>query len=128
MGRFKNVFISIPWVVVLTRSTGYVAAADGQNMMNFQASNVNLIDSMILDYGNNNIVQQNANINAYCVFQQHTEMSLNDVEINSHNGYRKDSNKWVFTEAGGMKNNDVANLTSPFKHHANGQELIMPND
>jgi hypothetical protein len=122
---YKNGFISIPLVCVLTRSHDDVDAANGQKMLNFKSSNVNIIDSVIVDYGNDNVIQQNANVNAYLTFKQHTEMSVNDILINDHLGYRKDSTAWNFSAAGGMRNNTLSE--SPFKHHTAGQELLLSN-
>jgi hypothetical protein len=120
---YRNAFVSIPLVAVLTRSADGVA--DGSQLLNFKAGNHTLIDSMIIDYGNDNVIQQSANINSYCTFKQHTEFSLNDVAINGHTGYRKDSRDWTYTAAHGLENN--VGLESPFKHHSAGQELVMDN-
>jgi hypothetical protein len=123
---YRNAFVSIPMVAILTRSAGELTEPDAKKLLNFKASNVNFIDSMIVDYGNDNVIQQNSNISAYCTFKQHTEWSQDDVNINKHLGYRKDSNNWAYTEVGGIQNN-ASVPTDVFKHNDGGKELLLSN-
>jgi hypothetical protein len=123
---YRNAFISIPLVVTLTRSAGDVTEAQAKELIDFKASNVNFIDSMIIDYGNDNVIQQNANIGAYCTFKQHTEWSLDDINVNRHLGYRKDSNEWDFSNGAGLKNNAVVDGRK-FKLNTANQELALSN-
>ena len=125
---YKNAFLSIPVVVTLSRNgaADAVTSGDGHKLLNFKNSNVNLIDSIIIDYGNENVIQQNANINAFCSFVQHTELSENDVLVNGeHIGYRLDSSEWDYDESKGI----VCKGTRPssFKHLDGDQEVVMTN-
>jgi hypothetical protein len=122
---YRNGFVSIPLVCVLTRTADGVA--DGSTLLNFKSGNHTMIDSVIVDYGNDNVIQQSANINAYCSFKQHTEWSQNDVAINSHTGYHKSSNLWQYDDVQGMTNNDDEELPGLFKFHTPDQEKLMPN-
>ena len=111
---YKNGFISIPCVGVVERSAGKgISAAKAKDLIRMKASNASLIDSMITSYGNVNVVQENPNICPYLIFKQHTTMSLNDVEINKHTGYRKDdSDSWGYADDVGIYNNKVENNES----------------
>jgi hypothetical protein len=123
---YRNAFISIPLVVTLVRSAGDVTVDEAKELLDFKASNVNFIDSMIIDYGNDNVIQQNANIGAYCTFKQHTEWSLDDINVNKHLGYRKDSSDWSFKEREGLRNNTVVGGRK-FKNNSDGRELVLSN-
>jgi hypothetical protein len=75
-------------------------------------SNLNLIDSIVVDYGNNNVIQQSARINNYLNFKLHSEMSYDDELLNGPTiGYSKDSpTSWqyhptVSTSGTGICNN-----------------------
>ena len=108
-GRFcdyRDGFISLPLVFTLKR-TSAITVADAKDMLQMKASNLNIIDSISIDYGNESVVQQTRNIAPLLVFKQHTTMSLNDVEINGHHtGYYKPSSEdWSYVAAEGMKNN-----------------------
>ena len=122
---YRNGFISIPVVATIKRSVGDLTEEQGKELLNFKSSNAVFVDSQIVDYGNDNVIQQNSNVAAYLVFKQHTELSINDVLINSHTGYRKDSTDWSYTEASGLRNNH--GLESPFKYHNAGHELLLTN-
>jgi hypothetical protein len=61
-------------------------------LMCLKNSNINLIDSIVIDYGNNNVVQQSSRINNYLNFKLHSEMSYDDELLNGATiGYSKDS-------------------------------------
>ena len=110
---YRNGFVSIPLVTVVESSVDLDADLYGVQM---KSGNHNIIDSIILDYGNNNVIQQNSNINAYLSFKSHTTLSQQDVLINGRTtGYRKDGRNWSFTDTGGMVNNDIA--TNPSMNH-----------
>ena len=124
---YRNAFVSIPMIAILTREAGEgLAEPEGKKLLNFKGSNVNIIDSMIVDYGNDNVIQQNGNISAYLTFKQHTQWSQDDVNVNKHLGYRKDSADWSYSEVGGIQNN-ASVPTDVFKHNDNGKELLLSN-
>lgn len=107
---YKNGFISIPLVTTLTSS---VDMTEDQLAIQMKSGNHNIIDSVIIDYGNNNVVQQNANLNAYLSFKQHTTLSENDIAINGRTtGYRKDQNNWNYKDGTGIVNNHVSSNSS----------------
>jgi len=125
---FKNGYMSIPVVAVVTRSAGDLTAAEGIDLLRFKSGNHTLIDSIAINYGGTSIVQEQPNVNAYLSFKQHSEFSLNDASLNSaHTGYRKDSNNWKYTADEGLMNNDVDELENPFTFHSGGNELVMSN-
>jgi hypothetical protein len=123
---YKNGFISIPLVCTLARSHENVSAADGPNLLDFKASNVNLIDSIVVDYGNNNVVQQNSNISSFCTFVQHTEFSQNEALLNEHTGYRLDSDKWDYDEGMGMTV-QTSHLAPKFDYSDADQSMVLSN-
>ena len=101
---YRNGYISIPVVTVLT-STEIFASADKENGILFKSDYCNIIDSVTIDYGNNNKIQQNANISPYLVFKKHTTFSENDVIVNGPTlGYRKDGYKWDYEDGTGIMN------------------------
>ena len=104
---YRNGYISIPVVTVLTSPTAF-ADADKENGILFKSDYCNIIDSVTIDYGNNNKIQQNANISPYLVFKKHTTFSENDVIVNGPTlGYYKNGHKWEYEYAGaGLKNCD----------------------
>jgi hypothetical protein len=97
---YKNGYISIPTVTILESADADV------DSVRFKNSFLNLIDSITVDYGNNNVVQQSANISPYLVFKQHMALSGDDLVLNDHTGYRKDTNdSWSYTATEGITNN-----------------------
>ena len=125
---YKNGFISIPMVATLSRTDEHLDAAEGFNALKFKSSNLIHIDSMAIDYGNDGVIQQHRNFNAYCVFKQHTTMSENDVTINGPTiGYRKDSEVWNYDNVTGVSNY-TDELVVPVSRHNAQQELVLSND
>jgi len=124
---YKNGFISIPMVAVMSRDGDHQTADEGVVGLKFKNSNLVHIDSMAVEYGNDPVIQQRQNFSAYCIFKQHTELSLNDVEINGPTiGYRKDSNEWDFNDVTGVENN-TTDLVSPFTYYSPQQQKLMSN-
>ena len=119
---YREAVISIPVVVAVSRrktSDGSVFAAgllSGENMIKSLRlkSGASMIDSVTVEYNNSTVIQQRKNISAYSSFKQHSEYSLNDVEINgSSNGYFKPSHLWTFDNARGLISNDCLTSNSP---------------
>ena len=101
---YRNGYISIPTVTVLESSENF-EAKDEENGILFKSDYCNIIDSVTVDYGNNNKIQQNANISPYLVFKKHTTFSQGDVEVNGYTlGYRKDGFYWDYEEGAGIMN------------------------
>ena len=126
---YKNGFVSIPLVTTLTSTVDMTVDNLAVQM---KSGNHNIIDSIIIDYGNNNVVQQNSNLNAYLSFKQHTTLSENDVKINGRTtGYRKDENNWDYKNKTGIVNNHVG-LNPSLDHNSTlyttQQEKVLSNN
>lgn len=103
---YKNAWISIPTVTTV-ESDVPLTAVSGPEAIQYKGSNLNIIDSIVIDYGNNNVIQMNKNINPYLIFKQHNVLSLNDVELNGRTtGYKRHGYNWRFSPEAGMMNND----------------------
>jgi hypothetical protein len=89
-------------------------------MLALKNSNCNLIHSMKVDYNNGQVVQGCDYLNNYLNFIQHTEMSLQDEELNGpFLGYAKDSStSWCYS-----------NTAFPFGHGiCNNSNLLRPSN
>ena len=104
---YREAICLIPCVGRINRTAGPNLSQDeALKAFQMKSSYLNLIDSMIVKYANGDTIQQNANISPYLVFKQHMEMSQDDVNVNSHFGYRKDdSESWFYSANVGMCNN-----------------------
>jgi hypothetical protein len=112
-GDYRNGFISIPVVATVERSAGELSQLQARELLRFKSGNHTLIDSISIKYGNSPVIQEQAGVNAYLSFRQHSEWSLNEALLNSHTGYRKDSTNWSYDNAMGMINNayDLSDTT-----------------
>jgi hypothetical protein len=94
-------FMTIPCVFVVTGTdAGGVINWTAQHrtdtdlLIGFKNSNINLINSIAIDYGNKQCTQATDHINQYLVFKQHEVMSEQDEELNGPIiGYAKDSSE-----------------------------------
>jgi hypothetical protein len=81
---YKNGYITLP--LVLTASgTDFTANNDIRQsdlVLALKNSSLNLVDSLSLDYGNNNVIQQSAKSNCYWNFKINTELSYQDELLN----------------------------------------------
>ena len=112
---YREAVISIPVVVAVSRRKTLNSAVHAPGLLSSEQmikslrlkSGASMIDSVTVEYNNSTAVQQRKNISAYSSFKQHSEYSLNDVEINgSSNGYFKPSHLWTFDAARGLISND----------------------
>ena len=104
---YRNGYISIPTVTVLNTTKDAWDAKDKENGILFKSDYCNIIDSVTIDYGNNNKIQQNANISPYLVFKKHTTFSENDVIVNGPTlGYYGNSYNWIYKDEEGIMNCD----------------------
>ena len=80
-------------------TTGPLAASD--YILALKNSNYNLIHSIQVEYSNSNVVQLTPFINTYLNFKLHSELSLQDEELNGPQiGYSKDtSTSWRYEAA-----------------------------
>jgi hypothetical protein len=114
---YTEAYITIPVVCVVT---GKLTAApntvvnwtadhvkDSDMLLVMKNSNLNLINSCSIEYGNNKVCQQTDRINDYLIFKQHSEMSIQDEELHGPTiGYTKDSaSSWYWSPVNGVCNN-----------------------
>lgn len=130
---YANGFISIPLVTTLVRTASHLNSTEGYEAIKFKAGNTIAIDSLSISYGNGPVIEQLKNIHPYCIFKQHTEMSVNDATINSATtGYRKDSSEWTYNDVYGMKNiherdnpDMTCSIDNPFSLYDNQQRKVI---
>jgi hypothetical protein len=104
-------YFSIPCVFVVTGTTPAVPpndpdpidwtannVKDSDLLIGFKNSNVNLINSIAIDYGNKQCTQASDFVNQYLTFKQHETMSEQDELLNGPTiGYSKDSSdSWTY--------------------------------
>lgn len=124
---YSNGFISIPLVAVIASNTAF-GAGDQENGLLMKNDYCNIIDSITIDYGNNNKIQQNSNISPYLTFKKHTTFSEGDVLVNGHTiGYRRDGHNWTYENTGGIMNNTNAlnPQSAQCTSHSAQQQLVM---
>jgi hypothetical protein len=94
---------------VINFSTDELKQAD--MLLCLKNSNLNLIDSIVVDYGNNNVIQQSARINNYLNFKLHSELSYDDVLLNGSTiGYSKDSaTSWQYHDTASTSGTGISN-------------------
>lgn len=125
---YRNGFISIPVVVKLEKKVGAVDLSLDQ-LLDIKSSNINIADSIAVEYNNQNVVQQTANISPYLVFRQHTTFSLQDTYINTHTGYRKDSSAlWEYATGTGITNNKKAYMDNTYNFIKSNAVEVMTDD
>jgi hypothetical protein len=80
---------------------------DSDMLLVMKNSNLNLINSCSIEYGNSKVCQQTDRINDYLIFKQHSEMSIQDEELHGPTiGYSKDSaSSWYWSDVNGVCNN-----------------------
>lgn len=123
---YTEAFITIPVVCVVSGVTAGAAVnwtaahvKDSDMLLVMKNSNLNLINSCQIDYGNRSVVQQTDHINDYLIFKQHAEMSIQDEELHGSTiGYAKDSSRsWYWDDQNGVCNNKVYPFgESVFRH------------
>ena len=121
---YKNAYITIPLVVACTGLTG-VAGATPVNfadadiskadfLLAMRGAYVNLIQSMSIDVGNVNAIQNTAYVNMLLNFNLLSEMSLQEEKLHGPVlGFAKHGNGWRYgTASSGMGRGLVNNLNS----------------
>jgi hypothetical protein len=121
---YTEAYITIPTVCVVTgklTANPYTVVnwtanhvRDSDMMLVMKNSNLNLINSCQIDYGNRSVVQQTDHINDYLIFKQHSEMSAQDEELHGPTiGYAKDSSSsWYWDGVNGVCNNNLDTVQS----------------
>lgn len=116
--NYKEAYMSFPMVIVLNRTDCAAGAASDWRTIASDAiiamknSHLNLLHSINIEYKNSTVVQTTNYINSYLIFKQHSEMSIQDEEINGPTiGYSKDSStSWGYYPKVGA---GVATQTAP---------------
>lgn len=117
---YQDAWISLP-IVIQANGVGAVdfTSAD-QRFTDFcvglKNSNVSLVDSFQIDFGNSSVAQRVQNINQYLLFKQHTEMSLEDELIHGDLiGYKKDtSDSWSYHAVASGVGSGICNNCNSF--------------
>jgi hypothetical protein len=123
----RNAFMSIPIVVKVVRDDP-CTAADAIQMIKFKSGNHNIIDSSTFQFSEKTITEAQPKLGAYLSFKQHSEWSMNDAVLNSHTGYRKDSNDWQYSDDHGLVNNAVESGDyKTFVDHSEGSKHSILN-
>jgi hypothetical protein len=125
---YTEAFITIPTVCVISGVATVGGAVvdwtanhikESDMLLVMKNSNLNLINSCQIDYGNRSVVQQTDHINDYLIFKQHTEMSAQDEELHGATiGYGKDTARsWYWDANNGVCNNKLYPFAdSVFRH------------
>lgn len=103
---FRDAFLSIPTVTVISRDaqpepdhTAGGALPDG---LRWKSGPV-IIDSVMVQFGNNTVVQQRRGVSAWCSFKQHTTQSMDDVQTKGDSwSYFRPSNAWSWSDSRGL--------------------------
>jgi hypothetical protein len=117
---YTEAYLTIPLVCVMsgegldangdTYAIDFTAAhiKDSDFALGFKNSNLNLINSCAIEYGNRSLVQATDYINDYLIFKQHSEMSEMDEAVHGPTiGYAKDNSKsWYYEAYNGVCNNN----------------------
>ena len=106
---YRSGFIVFPIKVTLGTDDNF-SAHDTEVLL--KASNLCIINSMVITYNNRTIIEQTENIAPYLTFKQQTEYSINDAKINNHVFRYDDSASWTYDDVYGMRNNDKATNSS----------------
>ncbi len=117
---YSEAYLTIPVVTVLTGlQTGSEVVnftadhiKDSDFAIGFKNSNLNLINSCMIEYGNRQLVQATDHINDILIFEQHMTMSEQDELLHGPTiGYAKDSaESWRYDDVNGIVNNNGSNL------------------
>jgi hypothetical protein len=81
--------------------------SDSDLLLGIKNSNLNLINSCAIDYGNQQCTQASDYLNQYLIYKQHESMSRQDEYLNGSTiGYAKDSSmSWRYEAGKGICNN-----------------------
>jgi hypothetical protein len=131
---YRDAYMTIPCVFVVTGTDagGVINWAanyriDTDLLIGFKNSNINLINSIAIDYGNKQCTQATDHINQYLVFKQHELMTEQDEILNGPTiGYAKDSSEtYRFSDVAGrglMNNMNCQFLTTAVRNTKVGNQ------
>ena len=125
---YKDGFVSFPLHITLTSDNNFEAGADEnlRSKIEMKASNLNIIDSVEVQYNNETVIQTNPNITPCLIFKQHTTYSMQDVMLNSHSGYRKESNVWEYDDDFGLQHTYAEDTFNTFKS-SSSTDILSPS-
>jgi hypothetical protein len=101
-------YIAMPLVVSLVGTAGSIGTDANSNLSNhswaFRNGFWHIINSMSIEFNNQNIVQQTPFLNVFRSFKAHTSFSLDDLQQGYSIGYSPDSaGTWEFDNSAGNK-------------------------
>ncbi len=113
---YSEAYFTIPVIIVASTkldAVDSIVAYTGSHLqyadtlLGLKNSNLNLINSIQIDYGNTQMVQASDYINEYLIYKQHETMSEQDELLNGSTiGYAKDcSTSWYYSDESGIGNN-----------------------
>jgi hypothetical protein len=131
---YKNGYIEIPLIMAVTGKSGATASTtvDWTNanvsksdfMLAMKGAYINLIQSMSIDVGNVNAIQNTAYINQLLSFKLISELSLQDEKLHGAIiGFAKDGNGWRYAKAPSSMGRGLCNnLNQPRQWGAGGTQ------
>jgi hypothetical protein len=131
----RNGYIMIPLVITLTSNDDSVDFSAGAPThtdfaIGLKNSNLNLINSMIFEYGTSTLVHSNPNLNQYLIFKQHTTMSEIDEMLNGPLiNYALDApTSWQYNDTAGLQGSGICNNVTGIGRYvynsANGGQIF----
>jgi hypothetical protein len=126
---YKDGFVSFPLHITLASDTDFATGADVnlRSKIEMKGSNLNVIDSVEIQYNNETVVQTNPNLTPYLIFKQHSTYSMQDEMLNKHSGYRKDTNMWKYDNVKGLGHIYEENVFDTFQNSVNNDVLSQTN-
>lgn len=129
-GKFLNLregFALIP-LVFSVKSNNHNLPADFD--LKLKSDNLNIINSFMCDYNNENVVQANPEIAPYLQFLKNTTSSFDDTKLMAHTGLRDTTQyKWDYSSGNGVYFSDTEfnKIPSPFYKRDGQKELLLGN-
>lgn len=100
-GKFMDLregFIMIPMVMELTSGVDISTVN-----MKLKNDNLNFINSAMIDYNNENVLQSNPEITPYLIFNKKMKSRFDDEKLQDHTGFRSDVNyDWKYNDHDGV--------------------------
>lgn len=125
-GKFLNLregFAVIPLVFEVESNN-----AIGNLELKLKSDNLNIINSFMCDYNNENVVQANPEISPYLQFVKNTTSSFDDTKLMAHTGLRDTTQyKWEYSDGNGvyMESDEFDKIPSPFYVENSQKELLL---
>lgn len=127
-GKFLNLregFALIP-LVFSVKSNNHDIPDDFE--LKLKSDNLNIINSFMCDYNNENVVQANPEIAPYLQFLKNTTSSFDDTKLMAHTGLRDTTQyKWEYSSGNGtyFEDTEFDKIPTPFYRNDNQKELLL---